>query len=65
VKESGAGYVTRFQVTHAFLDRYPVQEAGGRAHQEYWIPADELHAFNAAIVGAIEVIRTFPEIEPR
>ena len=59
VKESGAGYVTRFEVLRAFLDRYPVQEAGGRAHREYWIPAEELDAFNAAIVGKIEVIAEF------
>jgi hypothetical protein len=56
VKASGAGYVTRFQVLRSFLDRYAVQDAGGRAHQEYWIPAEDLSAFNDAIVGAIEVI---------
>jgi hypothetical protein len=27
---------------------------------EYWIPAEELDAFNAAIVGPIEVVRGFP-----
>jgi len=59
VKASGSGYVTRFKVLRAFLDRYPVQEAGGRAHQEYWIPAEELDDFNAAIVGKIEVIAEF------
>ena len=59
VKASGAGFVTRFQVLKAFLDRYDVQEAGGRAHREYWVPAEELHAFNAAIVGPIEVVAEF------
>ena len=59
VKESGAGYVTRFRVLRAFLERYTVQEAGGRTHREYWIPAGELEAFNAAIVGEIEVIAEF------
>lgn len=29
VKASGAGFVTRFEVRKAFLDRYPVQQAGG------------------------------------
>jgi hypothetical protein len=42
-----------------FLDRYEVQEAGGRAHREYWIPAEDLAAFNAAIVGEIEVTAEF------
>ena len=49
------GYVTKFAVRTAFLDRYPVQEAGGRECQEYWIPAEELEAFNANIVGDIEI----------
>jgi hypothetical protein len=59
VKASGAGFVTRFAVRRDFLDAYSVQEAGGRAHLEYWIPAGELPAFNAAIVGEIEIIAEF------
>ena len=59
VKASGAGFVTRFRVLKAYLDRYDVQEAGGRAHREYWIPAEELAGFNAAIVGPIEVVAEF------
>jgi hypothetical protein len=61
VPESGAGFVTRFAVRQAFLADYRVEEAGGRAHQEYWIPAEQMDAFNAAIVGPIEVVRRFPE----
>ncbi|MBB3440893.1 hypothetical protein FHT93_000718 [Rhizobium sp. BK379] len=57
---SGAGFVTRFEVRKDYLDGYAVQEAGGRAHLEYWIPADEMDSFNAAIVGVIEVTQTFP-----
>ena len=59
VRDSGAGFVTRFQVRKDFLDRYDVQDAGGRAHREYWIPAGELPVFNAAIVGTIEVVHSF------
>lgn len=59
VAASGAGFVTRFEVLKSFLDAYQAQEAGGRAHREYWIPAEELEAFNAAIVGPIEVVREF------
>lgn len=29
-------------------------------HQEYWIPAEYLDAFNAAIVGEIKVTASFP-----
>jgi hypothetical protein len=60
VPANGSGFVTRFQVKRSFIDRYQVQEAGGRSHLEYWIPAEELPAFNAAIVGPIEVISSFP-----
>lgn len=59
VKESGAGYVTRFQVDSDFLRRYPVQTVGGREHAELWVPAEELEEFNRHIVGSIEVIREF------
>jgi hypothetical protein len=60
VPASGSGFVTRFQVRKNFIDRYDVKEAGGRSHLEYWIPAEDLTAFNAAIVGPIEVARSFP-----
>jgi hypothetical protein len=60
VPASGKGYVTRFQVWKAFLDRYTVHQAGGRDHMEYWIPAEDIAAFNAAIVGEIEVIAEYP-----
>jgi hypothetical protein len=60
VRESGSGYVTRFAIRRKFLDKYAVQEAGGRAHLEYWIPAEDLPAFNDAIVGEIEVTAAFP-----
>jgi hypothetical protein len=59
-----AGYVTRFRVRADFLAPYPVQTVGGRSHQEYWIPAAELAAFNEQIVGPIEVIREFHGAAP-
>jgi len=60
VPASGAGFVTRFAVKRSYIEKYDVQEAGGRSHLEYWIPAEDLDAFNAAIVGLIEVVRRFP-----
>ncbi|SHL55487.1 hypothetical protein SAMN05444159_6191 [Bradyrhizobium lablabi] len=60
VPASGSGFVTRFEVTRSFIDRYEAKEAGGRSHLEYWIPAEEMDALNAAIVGLIEVVRSFP-----
>ena len=59
VAADGAGFVTRFLVRKSHLDQYEVQEAGGSAHLEYWIPAEELDAFNAAIIGEIEIVQEF------
>ncbi len=59
VKESGAGFVTRFAVKRAFLERYERQLVGAREHEEYWIPAEDLEALNDAIVGEIEVVAAF------
>ncbi len=59
VKDSGSGYVTRFQVKKAFMDRYQVQTVGARHHTEWWVPAEELEALNDNIVGLIEVIGEF------
>ena len=55
----GSGFVTEFEVSADFLASYSVELAGGREHQEYWIPAEELPAFNAAIVGPIRVVDCF------
>ena len=58
-RDGGTGYVLRFQVETEYLDRFPVQTAGARVHQEYWIPAEELEEFNRHIVGSIEVVAEF------
>jgi hypothetical protein len=55
------GYVTRFAVSAAHLIQYERKIVGGCQHEEYWIPAERLEAFNAAIVGEIEVIHKFAE----
>src|SRR4051794_22375865 len=60
VPAAGSGYVTRFEVHRVFLSRYEARQAGGQAHLEYWIPAEELDRFNAAIVGLIRVTHRFP-----
>lgn len=56
----GGGFVTRFQVRCSFVCRYQIQFAGGREYMEYWIPAEDLEAFNGAIVGRIEIVAEFP-----
>jgi hypothetical protein len=59
VPASGAGFVTQFRVRKDYIERFDVQSAGGRDHQEYWIPAERLEEFNRAIVGPIQVVAEF------
>lgn len=56
VSDFGKGYVTRFKVRRAFVERYRVEQVGGEQHTEWWIPAEDLEVFNDNIVGGIEVI---------
>jgi len=59
VRESGYGAVPSFWVRRDYLNRYEVHQVGGPTSHEYWIPAAELEAFNASIVGPIEVVREY------
>ena len=58
-QSDGGGYVTRFAVRSDHLARYESHVVGARHHEEYWIPAEELEAFNDAIEGTIEVVQEF------
>lgn len=63
IRDSGSGYVTRFHVKRTFLKPYAREIVGGKQHEELWIPAEDLEALNANIVGKIEVIKSFePDI---
>src|SRR5690348_5748682 len=59
VRDSGAGYVTRFSVKKSFADRYEVHQVGTTHQTEWWIPAEELEELNDNIVGAIEIVKEF------
>jgi hypothetical protein len=59
VPHSGVRYVTRFRVETEFLQRYPVQQVGGKTIVQLWVPAEELDEFNAHLVGPIEVVHEF------
>ena len=56
IKDSGVGYVTRFEVRKSFMDRYQIQQVGAAHHTEWWVPAEDLEVLNDNIVGLIEVI---------
>jgi hypothetical protein len=59
VPQSGSGFVTRFEVLESFMRRYETHIVGAARHEEWWIPAEDLEALNAHLVGRIEVIHSF------
>lgn len=61
-----AGYVTAFDLPASYLAQFPVQNVGGEIHNELWVPAEQLEAFNSHIVGEIRVVNSFfsPEYHP-
>ena len=59
VDESGAGYVTKFNIRSDYIKKFKVQNVGGEIHNELWIPSEQLEEFNSNIVGLIEVTKTF------
>ncbi len=50
------GYVLRFDLDTEYLSRFVTHQVGDDECVEYWIPADELEAFNDHIRDEIEVI---------
>lgn len=58
---SGCGHVVAFEMPGDVTVRWPVQVAGGRIHEELWVPAEELEDFNAMIVGPIRRIATYSD----
>ena len=59
-REAGNG--CRHSRPHAFHDvrcNYQVHQVGGQTILEYWIPAEDLAALNASIVGGIELVAEF------
>jgi len=61
--DDGLRHVVRFEVDAEHAARYDRKVVGGREHEELWVPAEELDAFNAAIVGPIKLLATFSKKE--
>jgi hypothetical protein len=59
-RDDAGGFVTRFAVREDHLAKYERHTVGARHHEEYWIPAEELDAFNDAIFGLIAIVGAFP-----
>ncbi len=54
-----AGFVMEFDVDNDYLRGFDVRKVGGKAHLEYWIPAEQLEEFNRHIVGPIRCAGIF------
>jgi hypothetical protein len=53
------GYVLRFDVDDDYLRGHEIHEVGSRDLREYWIPAEELEAFNGMLTSHIEVVAEY------
>lgn len=53
------GYVLKFAVETEFLKQYSIHQVGDISHREYWIPALDLPALNANIVGNVEIVAEY------
>ncbi|MDU8926691.1 ADP-ribosylation/crystallin J1 [Alisedimentitalea sp. MJ-SS2] len=58
------GFVTRWEMSDDIIEAYPLQLAGGRDHEELWVPAEDMEVFNERIVGEIEVIAAYRDKAP-
>ncbi len=54
-----AGYVVRFKVPTAYMNRYEIQTVGYDEHREYKVPICELEQLNNTISGKIEIVSAF------
>lgn len=52
------GYVTRFEVEDSFASKYAVERVGSKAHEELWVPAQDLERFNAHM-SHVEVLEMY------
>ncbi|HVU96967.1 MAG TPA: hypothetical protein VHE34_17175 [Puia sp.] len=53
------GVTIEFDLLESHFSMYAVQNVGSAIHDELWVPAEELVAFNQNIVGPIRVVAAF------
>jgi hypothetical protein len=58
-KSGFAGFVTEFAVDNGYIAKFTPHLVGASQHQEYWIPSEELGAFNKEIGVRIRVLEGF------
>ncbi len=65
VRESGAGFVTRFQLRAEFASRYPVHTVGGSMHTELWRPGGRTRAIQREVYGNRPVKPSIRQLKTR
>jgi len=50
------GFVTEFDVSSPFIDKFEEQIVGAGHHKELWIPAEEINELNHNILGPIRLV---------
>lgn len=58
-ESDGVGFVTEFEIPDDYFQKFPIQVVGLDHHQELWVPAEEMEAFNDKIVNGIRVTKAF------
>ena len=53
------GIVMEFDLQGSHYSKFEVQNVGGVIHNELWVPAEELEAFNQNIVGDIRIVKAY------
>lgn len=53
------GFITCFELEAAYLEQFPIENVGGKNHDELWVPAEKLDEFNQHILNNIQVIDAF------
>jgi len=53
------GFVTEFEIVEEEFLKYKIENLGGKIHNELWVPAENLEAFNNTIVGDIKITKVF------
>jgi hypothetical protein len=53
------GFVTEFDADRNYVNRFEVHTVGASAHQELWVPSEELEEFSQHIVGGIKLTAAY------
>jgi len=59
IDSDGAGFITAFEISEQYFNKFPIQTVGLDYHQELWVPAEQLNVFNDEIVNGIRVEKAY------